>query len=452
MLSHADTELVARERAIPGMATVLDPDAMAALLRAQPDIPEIDALQPYYVHYKPATNCLAAYRLLAGGTEHLLYAKAYGRDARVKFEKTRRLAGITTPLGPGTLVCGDSALAVYLFPVDHRLKALKRFADDERQHNLVKHIFRDRPELYDGRLTSLTYKPERRYVGRLEVAGTPQAILKFYNPAGYRAARTAARTFESSGALELPRLVACCDRFQALAFDWLNGCALSDLLRDPNVMQQKKIGVLQQTGAALAELQRQPVAGLGNRDHDVERSRLLSQAETIGQLAPDLYPRAARLAQQLAEAPGAGTSAICTLHGDFYDRQVLIGDDDRVIILDLDNAALGEAAVDPGLFIAHLERAVLRNELDADELARFADAFLQGYQEAGGPADGKGIRLYTAMGLFYLAAEPFRYREPDWTDRIGALLARIESLAANCANAGAAAASGADRGIRTSCL
>jgi tRNA A-37 threonylcarbamoyl transferase component Bud32 len=433
------------------MATVLDTDALTECLRIR--LPGLDfhAVRQCYVHYKPATSCLVAYSLVADGTEYLFYAKAYGPDAQVKFKKTRRLSGIATQLGPGTVIFDHIATAVYLFPVDHRLKALKRFADRDTQCNLVKQFYPDRPELHAGRLTTLTYKPERRYVARLDLAEKPQAVLKFYNPAGYDAARMAARNFESRGELQLPRLAACSDRYQALAFDWLEGCMLNELLRQPDVAQQQKISALQHTGAALADLQRQQPEGLAHRSPDSERSRLAAQAETIGHLSPHLSQRARQLAQQLADALGDRPPGVCALHGDFYHRQVLVRDD-RAVILDLDNAVLGDPAADPGLFIAHLERDVLRNELDADDRECFAEAFLQGYRQAGQQPDGERTRPYTAIGLFYLAAEPFRYREPDWPARIEALLGRIEALITVDSGTGAVPASGIHTAGRRSCL
>ncbi len=451
MLSHADAKLVARENAIPGMATVLDTDAVADHLCRHLAGLDIGALRQSYVHYKPATNCLVTYRLTAGDTEYLLYAKAYGPDAQVKFEKTRRLSAIPSPLGPGTLVFDQIATAIYLFPVDHRLKALKKIADSGEQHNLIKHCYPNQPELHAGRLTPLTYKPERRFVARLDLADEPRAVLKFYTPAGYDAARAAARAFESRGALQLARLAACSDRYHALACDWLDGHLLRELLRQSDIAQEQKTAALQHTGAALADLQRQRPEGLAHRSLENERSRLAAQAETIRHLAPDLFTRAEQLAQRLADALGNIPPAVCALHGDFYDKQVLIRDGEAVI-LDLDNAALGDPAADPGLFIAHLERDVLRNELDADDRMQFAEAFLQGYRKVGQQPDEERIRLYTAIGLFYLAAEPFRYREPDWPARIEALLARIETIITKGVDACAKPTSGLQPGSRTSCL
>ena len=89
MLTDADDRLARRDRAIPGLATVLDPEALVAALQSA--CPELGIQQatPFYVHYKPATRCIVAFRLAVAGfdTELLAYADAYGPDAAVKLQK-----------------------------------------------------------------------------------------------------------------------------------------------------------------------------------------------------------------------------------------------------------------------------------------------------------------------------------------------------------------------------
>src|SRR5438093_582994 len=69
MLCPADTDLVRRDPALPGLALLLDPDAFAADLRqAVPGI-EVEGGRITYVRYKPGTSCLVGYRLAAAGYE-----------------------------------------------------------------------------------------------------------------------------------------------------------------------------------------------------------------------------------------------------------------------------------------------------------------------------------------------------------------------------------------------
>ena len=63
MLASEDASLARRDSSIPGLSTLLDPDAFLAALRTL--LPEVDlrGASSRYVRYKPNTNCLSAYQL-----------------------------------------------------------------------------------------------------------------------------------------------------------------------------------------------------------------------------------------------------------------------------------------------------------------------------------------------------------------------------------------------------
>ena len=94
MLSHPDRVLVERDAALPGLATVLDPEALViAVQRAFPQI-QIDAAYSTYVRYKPGTNCLVAYELTIAGRRLGAYATAHGTDAAIKSADARQTPGV----------------------------------------------------------------------------------------------------------------------------------------------------------------------------------------------------------------------------------------------------------------------------------------------------------------------------------------------------------------------
>jgi aminoglycoside phosphotransferase (APT) family kinase protein len=104
---------------------------------------------------------------------------------------------------------------------------------------------------------------------------------------------------------------------------------------------------------------------------------------------------------------------------------------DTAAILDLDRAVCADPIIDLGLFVAHLEREVIRGNLSANRIEPLAQALLDGYAAATHQtvADDE-IRLYTAVELLRLAPRFFRYREPDWPERIKASLDRVETILA----------------------
>ena len=84
MLSPADKALADRDPALRGLATVLDRDAVAALLRSlRPEI-EPSALRADYVRYKRRTNCLVGYRLEIDGAVIPLVVQTHDSNSRDK--------------------------------------------------------------------------------------------------------------------------------------------------------------------------------------------------------------------------------------------------------------------------------------------------------------------------------------------------------------------------------
>ncbi len=421
MWTHHDQALIQRDTALPGLAVVLRPSAFRTTLeRLLPDAP-LDAVTPDYVRYKPGMNCLVAYRVEAGGTTYPVYAKAHRPDDLVKLEKATSRPATDTPLGPGRHVLPAWSVVVSLFPNDGKLRVLHRLGETDRKRALLARVLPARPDLWDAGVHLLRYKPERRFVARLS-AGDRTAALKMYTTAGYPMARSGSRAFEERGALRLAPLLGRSDRHHVLAFGWVHGLLLRDLLRhDATAMP-----ALHHVGAALAALHGQQGTGLPVRSRAMEAARLLAVAEGVAALLPrrSRYARtlATRLARRLEDLPTTATP----IHGDFYDKQVLLRDD-TAVVLDLDESALGHPAIDLGNFIAHLERDRMRHGGPAHRVEAMAAALLDGYATTARVP--RHLDLHTAAALLLLAHHPFRFREPDWADRIEALLERTDTLA-----------------------
>jgi aminoglycoside phosphotransferase (APT) family kinase protein len=101
---------------------------------------------------------------------------------------------------------------------------------------------------------------------------------------------------------------------------------------------------------------------------------------------------------------------------------------DEVAILDRDNAALGDPAVDLGNFAAHLENDALHGRLDARRVQRLQHALLEGYRASTQRPVCATLGWQTAAGLLRLAPHPFRRRVPDWPERTAAILDRVEVI------------------------
>lgn len=429
MLSPDDRQIVERDREIPGLGTILDTDALIDTLRAGLPDAGIRVLEPSYVHYKPHTNCLVAGRLKTEDGELPFYAKAYGADAPVKLKKTRRLQSVPSPLGPGTLVVEEQRIGCYFFPVDHRLKGLRRLADPATEGSLLSGLLGKSHAFSDATLRPLRYKPERRFVACLESPAGPKLLLKFFDPVRYKVAKQAAQALSTPASARTNRANYFFDRHNVMGLEWVPGRLLSDLIltKDKDSPEQGGAAAIERTGTALAELHSRAPSALRKQRRADETRRLFAQAATIGHLYPAIDRQAEKLALKLVSSLEDISGETTALHGDFYDRQVLLSDGAPVII-DLDEARLGHPAVDLGLFVAHLERHRLSNRLSAEKVHIFTDALVRGYERVRPAPSPSVIRLYIAIGLLHLAAEPFRYREPQWRGQMANLLAHVEAI------------------------
>ena len=115
MLSAVDSQLVERDREIPGLAVLLDPPRLVTALKSSSSALEPDAAELTYLRYAPGVSCLAGYRLECDGRAVEAYAKAWRPDAP---KEPRRPSAVHVRIEPAVSVC--------VFPHDHRLKSLPR--------------------------------------------------------------------------------------------------------------------------------------------------------------------------------------------------------------------------------------------------------------------------------------------------------------------------------------
>ena len=180
MLCSDDAELVRRDRNLPGLSTLLDPEAFLDALR--PSLPKVDLQtgEITYLRYKPGTNMLAAYRLTTSDVDAKVYAKAHRPSASVKLYKAMQRPSLRGPLGPGCIVLADRAIEIVVFPNDNKIRALRRLTDPVSRHRRLSRILPERPELWESTLKILRYKPERRFVAQLLTGNGHSALLKTY--------------------------------------------------------------------------------------------------------------------------------------------------------------------------------------------------------------------------------------------------------------------------------
>jgi hypothetical protein len=423
MLSAADSELVRLDPGLPGLGTLLDPEAFVARLRQSLPSLDLESAKLTYLKYRPTSRCLVGYRLQGvQGWELDVSATTYPSSQRGRLARARKLA-MEVGSGTGLIVLDDCASIVQVFPRDRRLPALARLADCGKRRRLLDELLPGRPEFRHAGIYSLAYKPECRHVALVQARDGTRAIIKAYRQDAYEAARLVANAFEARGGLRIPRLLGHSDRHRLLAFEWLPGRTLEGALTSvPTNASTAAVA-----GAGLAVLHDQNPYRLGLRERRREEAALFATAKVLRYLCPDRGQFAEGLARHLAERLGGTTPAPRALHGNFHARHILLADN-GVAFLDLDRATRGNPAADLGSFLADLELLVVNGEMSEATAASFRLALLDGYQTAVRRVAPAWLEIYTAIGLFQQVLQPFRLRATDWPLRVATILQRCASI------------------------
>lgn len=425
MLSAAEADLVRRDSAVPGLATVLDPDAFAAAVSGAAPEADVRAAQIIYLRYKPRAYCRVTYRLDVGGSDVDLDVRACRPEDLGSWLEDGN-GTVAGPLGPGRLVLDDCAVLVTVFPNDLKLPQLHHLTDPAERAQLLRELLPDRPDLWHAELRRLSYRPERRYVAELHGADGARAIVKAYTRKAYKRGKRHATAFQSRGALRVARLLGCSDDRRMLAFEWLPGRTLLDLLGGPAIAEE---GV-RAAGAALGAFHAQQPDVLVCWTPSDEAAYLRGLAAEVGFTCPDLAQRASALTERLGARLASSPPMHLPVHGDFSGGQVLV-DGSAASIIDLDSAYCGDPADDLGKFVAQAEHCALQGHLPVSQVERARDALLDAYAQATGRPLPERIASFTASALLRRTRFPLRNREPDWPRRTEWLLERAEAILAS---------------------
>lgn len=410
MLSEPDRQVVARDPAVPGLALLLDENRLLECVRdAWPEQPLV-SLECRYLRYKPGVNCLAGYVARTAGGPLSCHAKARTAQhhARVRPGDASRLPD-------------ELGIVLRRFPDDRELRGLPRLMLPERRSRLLRKVLPEESALWSARPEMLRYKPERRFVARLQGSGGVRALVKLYDEGDLENARRGAAAFAGREHLKVARQLGRSRRHRLIVSQWLSGRPLDEWLRAPDFDP----GRMREVGVALAELHRQTPDGLARPGREDDALAVLAAANAAAWLHPALAERLRELALRVAAQLLAEPTADSAIHGDFNAEQVL-WDADGIGIIDYDQVRLGDPAADFGSFIARLEYEEMAALLPAGRIEGIVAGLLDGYCHQARCARPARIELQVAAGLLRLVPHPFRDRERDWPERIEGLLHRAE--------------------------
>lgn len=426
MLADADAALVTRERAIPGLATVLSSAALHAFVHADADASHDAVIS--YVRYKAGHSCLTSLDVFAPSGTSTHVVRAYADDA-AGAEALARDAERAAQHGGTVRIELDRQLLATTFPHDRAIPALARLHDAVARGRLFEAVGLPLGRVEPTVPHRLVYKPARRYVARVDAEGVPFAVVKGYTRANFAALGPIPEWLDGSDGVRAARELGRHERRSVRSIEWLPGELLADRIANGTATADE----LRRVGAALAALHAGPIAGWPTRSAVREATSLRALAIDVGALLPDERGRLSSLADIIARQLASTSQPLAPTHGDCYAKQFLV--DHTVLgVIDFDEAAIGDAHADLALFLAHLHRDAARGTLSESRVEAIETALLAGYTTAGGSVDRRWLALRLADALLRLTPHPFRHRHPDWPVLTRTLIDRAERALANASS------------------
>ncbi len=420
MLSIADTSLIERDKAILGMKMVLDQEAFFnAVKTVKPEL-NITGVQLTHLRYRATRSCLGTYQIkLDDGSEPLqAHVTAFNRKAYNKL-----MSSSNRPISKHHIILQDQ-IVISLFPGDIQLIALESLMNRECRQNIVKTLLPVHLETCQGKLETLAYKPERRYVGRLALKNGNSVLLKHYRKRKYqKSVLTTNIHAPTSEQLRIPRLLGASQTYQSLMFEWLPG-----MLLDTEIKTSPDVRSLHASGAALAKFHTITTSSLTHRSLQMRTDKLIDIAKTIAQFHPSLGKLSHDIALLVVENLQHEPSAVQRIHGDFYPKQIILMSEGQVAIIDHDENRCGDPMEDLGLFIAHLLRDKHTKRITHDQTELLIEALIEGYESFTQKTVTPKLYCYVAAGLFSLTHSPFRNHKSNWPEETLIMLELINDI------------------------
>lgn len=190
--------------------------------------------------------------------------------------------------------------------------------------------------------------------------------------------------------LRIPRAIAYHKDHRLLLLESVSGVSLSTLTG------ARRESAFFKLGQALKKLHpNNPPSSLSQCKRFAPET-LARAAVTIGRALPHVAELVQRVTDQLtAQFPKCDEGETVLLHGDVHPKNILLGDD-GLVLLDLDQAAAGVAAVDLGSVIAGLYCDACAGSASWREALSLRRAFLSGY---GAPQNSPVLRWHIAAAL-----------------------------------------------------
>lgn len=436
---------------LPGLSVALDREALLAEFRTR--LPECrDGAEPIDcvsmdVQYRPGVTAtvLVRLKLRQGGrtTRPLVFLQALPLDAappvieeetlaahheRVGRRGTKRRAMLAEPVQHWE----DLGLWVYAFPVDPRLPRLGDALDPEAVRQALHRAWQPRDvKVRRVGVKLMSYTPESRAALRYDVlaehktTGLPElrrlvGKVQRRKPAEELFTGHWAVWRATFGRVNLAPPVGYVATAGLTLQELLEARRLSDLAGKASFGKGVR-GAARAIAAVNATTL--PLPNL--RDAAKECRTVDRWVKILSRLRPGFSDRLARHGTRLKSELESRFRARGTVHSDFHLANVMVNGD-GVTLIDWDQVAHGDPALDPGRFLGALRVAALRVTGEPNGLADAGQSFLDTYLAAGGEEE-RQVRLFESLALMIASASPFRLQREGWQEHAELLIAESEA-------------------------
>jgi Ser/Thr protein kinase RdoA (MazF antagonist) len=448
---------------LPGLSVALNRDALLAEFRTR--LPEcLEGAEPVDVssmdvQYRPGVTAtvLVKLKLRQDGrmTRPLIFIQALPVDAPPPLvEETTLAAYRERAAGRGARRKGllrepvlhwkDLGLHLFAFPVDPRLPRLGEALDPEAVRESLHRAWQPRGvrvRRVDVKLMSYTPEsraalryevlsedkttglPElRRLVGKVQRRKPPEELFT-----GHWAVWRA-----TSGRVNLAPPVGYVATAGLTFQELLEARRLSDLAGKASFGKNVRAAA-----RAIATVNGTTLALPNLRDAAKECRTVDRWVRILSRLRPGLAGRLEQHGARLKTELESRFRARGTVHSDFHLANVMVNGR-GVTLIDWDQVAHGDPALDAGRFLGALRVASLRVTGEPNGLAEDGQSFLETYLAQSGEPE-RQVRLFESVALMIASASPFRLQREGWQEHAELLIAESE-LALDRATAGPALA------------
>ena len=386
--------MLAPDPAVPHRDELLDAGRVAELLSGRLLDGEPVQVRRQFAKYRVGDGLRVVYRITADGGHHHVAARGFARgSSAAAYHRALSAAVPAPPLRPVVHVPELDAV-FWTFPNDRRLTTLPLLAG--RSGTLDRLVGRPgvTPRL-------VAYSAERS--ASAECAGDDGRVLAYAKVHTGGVAERERRRLEDARAAEsdclhVPRVIGTSALDGALVVEAVEGRPLEalDAAELPDALRR--------LGCALGTLHdRAPVPAERFERLDIER--LAKAVSVIARARPDAGPVAAELLARLLGDLGDAVGPPVFLHGDANLRNAIF-DDERVTLIDFEDASAGPAAADLGQVLARLRVARVIGALSTTAEDELAAAVLDGYASVRAAPTARVLRWYTGASILARAALP----------------------------------------------